>query len=84
MNEVLLSTSDNPWNPWTNFDEWYVWDSDHGYNTPGYLARMAPTSSELPDETNNMLIWEAIGEIVAHDLLGLVTDDEVHYIAVTK
>lgn len=64
---VALSTFDNPFNPLTNFNDWFVWDVSHGYNSCGYLARIARTSSQLTDEENNKEIERAIDEIIALD-----------------
>ena len=38
--DVMLTTIDNPYNPFTNFNEWYAFDVSHGYNTCAYLSRM--------------------------------------------
>lgn len=65
---VALTTFDNPFNPFTQFSEWFVWDVTHGYNSCGYLARVARTSSQLSDEENNAEIERAIDEIVKYDL----------------
>jgi hypothetical protein len=64
---VALTTFDNPFNPFTNFNDWFVWDVSHGYNSCGYLARIARTSSQLTDEENNAEIERAIDEIIAID-----------------
>ena len=64
---VALTTFDNPFNPFTNFNEWFIWDTTHGYNSCGYLARIARTSSQLTDEENNAEIERAIDEIVELD-----------------
>lgn len=79
MNNVMLTTTDNPWNPVTNFDEWYAWDTAKGYGTCEYLARVAFVSLDLPDSANDVIIDDAIDEIVRKDLIALVTDGEVHY-----
>ena len=79
MNNVALTTTDNPWNPITNFDEWYDWDASKGYGTCEYLARVAFVSLDLPDSANDVIINEAIDEIVRKDLIALVTDGGVHY-----
>lgn len=79
MNNVALTTTDNPWNPTTNFDEWYAWDTAKGYGTCEYLARVAFVSSDLPDSANDVIINDAIDEIVRKDLIALVTDGKVHY-----
>jgi hypothetical protein len=64
---VYLTTFDNPFSPFTHFTEWFVWDISHGYNSCGYLARVARTSSQLTDEENNAEIERAIDEIVKYD-----------------
>ena len=82
MSNYILSTTDNPWNPSTNFNEWYAWDISHGYGTCSYLARVAYTSSDLPDSTNDAIIEEAMDVIVKNDLIALVTDGMVHYMKI--
>lgn len=64
---VALTTFDNPFSPFTNFNDWFVWDVSHGYNSCGYLARIARTSSQLTDQENNNEIERAIDEIVMLD-----------------
>ena len=36
----MISTSDNPYNPFTNFHEWFVYDETKGYHTCSLLARL--------------------------------------------
>lgn len=64
---VALTTFDNPFNPFTQFNEWFVWDVTRGYNSCSYLARIARTSSQLTDEENNREIERAIDEIISLD-----------------
>jgi hypothetical protein len=67
----MLTTIDNPWNPHTNYDEWFAFDQQQGYNTPAYLARVAITSNELSDADQNLAISQAIDEIVDNNVLGI-------------
>lgn len=67
MNVHMLSTSDNPFNPTTQFDEWRVWDETEGYNTLAYLARVTTTSDELPYAVQSQAIEDAIDEIVTEN-----------------
>lgn len=65
--EFMLTTKDNPFNPWTNYDDWYAYDRDKGYNSPSYQARIAFTSDDLSDEENDQIINDAIEEIIRID-----------------
>lgn len=67
MDEHMLTTSDNPFNPVTQFIEWNVWDQSAGYNTLAYLARIVRTSDELPPQLQSDAIEEAIDEIVTEN-----------------
>lgn len=80
MQEVTLTTSDNPWNPFTEVDEWLIWDHEKGYDTLEYLARLTPDSNILPVSVRSEIIEDYIDEIVAFDLIGKETGGEVHYV----
>lgn len=67
MSLVMLSTKDNPYNPITNFDEWFAYDMDMGYNSCGLLDRIAKTSDALTDSENFYEIERAIDEIIQFD-----------------
>lgn len=67
----LLTTVDNPFNPFTQFDDWYAFDEQKGYCTSEYLARLTYTSDDLNDEMNELAINQAINEIIEMNLLGI-------------
>ena len=67
MDEHMLTTKDNPFNPYTAFDEWRVWDEQAGYNTLSYLGRVVRTSDELSETDQSLAIEQAIDEIVAEN-----------------
>lgn len=71
MTRCFITTADNPYNPCDQFDQWYRFDCDHGYNSCGLLARMAYTSSQLTDNENAYEIELAIDEIIKADPLNL-------------
>ena len=79
MSNLCLTTTDNPWNPATQFREWLAWDNMKGYGTCEYLARVTFTSPDLPDSVNDRIIDESIEDIVNRDLIALVTEGRVHY-----
>ena len=78
--QFALTTSDNPFNPITQFDEWFEYDEEKGYHTCAYLARIAATSPQLSDIDNDLEIERAIDEICSINLLGIVTAGAVNYI----
>ena len=43
MSLCALTTFDNPYDPFDQFDQWYMFDTDKGYNSAAYLARIAKT-----------------------------------------
>lgn len=65
---VAITTFDNPYNPLTDFSSWYQFDMDKGYNTCGYLDRIAKTSDSLSDEENRREVERAIDEIIRFDV----------------
>lgn len=71
MNAVMLTTIDNPFNPFTHFDEWKTYDESKGYFTCSYLARIARTSDELSETDEELAIQQAIDEIIELNLLGI-------------
>lgn len=69
--DVFLTTLDNPFNPFEQFDQWYAFDTQKGYNTCNYLARIARSSDELSDADEDRVVEEAIDEIVEINVLGI-------------
>jgi hypothetical protein len=78
MSESMLTTVDNPFNPFTQFDEWNNFDTTHGYYTCALLARVIKTSDELSEADASAAIEAAIDEIVQLNASGMhrkVTSD---------
>ena len=67
----MISTVDNPYNPFEQFDPWLSFDIEKGYNSCAYLARIAHTSDELSDEENTNEVERAIDEIIKYDFQNL-------------
>ena len=67
----MLSTIDNPYSPFTQFDEWKAFDESKGYFTCEYLARVTNTSSELPDDLADKAVDDAINDICRLNVLGI-------------
>lgn len=69
--DYMLTTVDNPYNPFTQWDEWYVWDLGAGYNTPGLLARIARLSDDISEVDQALAIQQAIEEIITENVSGV-------------
>lgn len=67
MAKCALSTVDNPFDPFEQFDQWYMFDLDRGYSSCSFLDRIARTSDQLSEEENDVEIERAIDEIVKYD-----------------
>ena len=67
----MLTTIDNPFNPATQWDDWYQWDVSHDYHTAAYLARIVKTSDSLSEADQDLAIEQAIDEIVSENILGV-------------
>lgn len=73
----MLTTIDNPYDPYTQYDEWSAFDERAGYYTPQLLARIVRTSHDLSEEEQNEAIEAAIDEICFYNVSGVHTKVEV-------
>ena len=71
MEACMLSTIDNPYDYFDDFDNWYRFDMDKGYNSCAYLDRIARTSDQLTDEENAAEIERAVDEIIKYDFMDI-------------
>lgn len=76
--DVMLTTLDNPYDPFNQFDQWLMFDINKGYGSCEYLGRIARTSDQLSDEENNREVERAIDEIIAMDFRNLYTKARRH------
>lgn len=71
MAKYMLTTNDNPFDPYKEFDSWFMFDVDKGYNSCGLLDRVARTSDSLTEGENDAEIERAIDEIIKYDPLNI-------------
>ena len=67
----MITTSDNPFSPFTQWEEWYRYDIAQGYRTCEYLANVTHTSPDLSPADQEAAIDYAIDEILEYNILGL-------------
>lgn len=71
MNEFRLTTIDNPFDPFTQFDDWFLFDTEKGYNSCSRLDRITRVTDEMSEVEVNEEIERAIDEIIKYDFMNL-------------
>lgn len=72
MNErFALTTIDNPFDPFDQFEQWFLFDVEKGYNSCAYLARICKTSKAYSSAEENEAVSKAIDEIIKNDFLNI-------------
>ena len=77
VDDLMLSTIDNPYNPKTEYDMWKDYDVTNGHNTEEYIARLVLMESayEIDDEFQmNVVTSKVINDIMENDTL------EIYYL----
>lgn len=69
--EVMLTTIDNPFNPFDDFDNWLLFDREKDYKTCELLARNVNISDEMSQFEIDEEVERAIDEIIKYDPLDL-------------
>jgi len=64
MAKYAVTTEDNPYNPITDFINWFNYDTAKGYHTSEYLARLVHQSDALTQSINDKDLESAIDEMV--------------------
>lgn len=67
----MLTTFDNPYNPFEDFTLWWLYDIEKGYNTCGYLDRVANFSDDMSSEEEAIENERAIDQIIENDFLNI-------------
>lgn len=70
MAATFVTTLDNPFDYFTQFDEWFAFDTQKGYNTCSYIARIAKTSSEMSEKDYEEAVNDAVDEILRLNITG--------------
>lgn len=78
---VALTTSDNPYDPITQYDEWEQYDTSKRYFTNDYLDRVCHTTRTLGDVNYLQDIEDTIDEAVKFNLISWQAEG-VNYVKV--
>lgn len=69
--QYMLTTLDNPYNPFTQYDEWYALDEARGYHSTGLLARYVVTSDALSPKDQEVAINQGLNELIQDNPYGM-------------
>ena len=70
-NNCMLTTFDNPFDPFEQFTSWFMFDVEKGYNSCSYLARIAKLTDDMTDQEVSDEIERAIDEIIQYDFANI-------------
>lgn len=62
----MLTTSDNPYNPYTHFNQWFVFDQLHNYKTCELLGREIKLSDQFSENEIEKENERAINDIISN------------------
>ena len=65
----MLTTIDNPFDPFEQFTSWFLFDEEKGYQSCSRLARVAKLSDDMTQKEIDEETERAIDEIIKYDLL---------------
>lgn len=68
--DTWVTTLDNPFDPFSDFDNWKRFDEDHGYYTTSLICRYLNVSDDFDDDTYNECLEEAVDKVVHYNFYG--------------
>ena len=69
--ECMLTTIDNPFDPFEQFSSWLMFDKEKGYDSCETLARIANYSDEMSQKEIDDETERAIDEIIKYDFMDI-------------
>lgn len=75
-----VTTSDNPYHPLDDFDNWLRFDNEHCYYTLSFMSELTYDSEELPQSLRDEEYNRVVDEIVKCNIIGWLTGGAVNYI----
>lgn len=85
MKVSMLTTVDNPYDPFDEFEQWFLYDVHNGYNSCGILDRVSNVNDAMTEKEIDTEIERAIDAIIKYDFMNVykkVTKDldEVEFV----
>lgn len=77
LKEVTVTTIDNPFNPFEDFNSWFMFDTEHGYYTSSKLGRLTNLKDNMTQKEENEEVERAVDKLIEIDPLDI-------YVKVTR
>ncbi|MBR6641751.1 MAG: hypothetical protein IKL08_06125 [Clostridia bacterium] len=71
MRRVNITTIDNPFNPFDDFNSWFMFDIEKGYYTSSTIARLANITDDMTEKEETDEIERAIDRLIEIDPLNI-------------
>ena len=71
MSTCMLTTIDNPFDPFEQFTSWLLFDKEKGYNSSERLMRIANISDDMTQKEIDEETERAIDEIIKYDFMNI-------------
>ena len=69
--KVMLTTFDNPFDPFEQFSSWLLFDKEKGYNTCEKIARIVQTSDDMTQQEEDLAVEAAIDRLIELDIFNI-------------
>lgn len=71
VRECMLTTFDNPYDPFEQFSQWFMFDVEKGYYSCSRLARISKVEDDMSEKEKTIEIERAIDEIIQYDFMNI-------------
>lgn len=69
--QVCITTIDNPFDPFDDYNSWFMFDVEKGYYTSSKIGRLVKTTEDMTEKEENEAIERAIDRLIEIDPLDI-------------
>ena len=71
MTDVMITTFDNPYDPFEDFNSWFAFDTEKGYYSCSKIARIAQLTDDMSEVEMQIEKERAIDVLIKNDFLNI-------------
>lgn len=71
INDCMLTTFDNPYDPFEQFEEWFLFDVEKGYNTCAYMGRLSKITDDMSQKEIDEECDRVMDQIIKYDFMNI-------------